>query len=128
MPEEIIYSDLDFKLRRISSTGDVNKVTNEAAINQALLSLFKTTKGERVFNPTYGSNIKSLIFEPLDTLTAERIASDIKLSVRIWEPRIELVELAITVDNDLALYRILLEYQILNTLLKGTLNFILEKV
>lgn len=128
MAQEIIYSDLDFKLRRISSSGDVNKVTNESAINQALVSLFSTTKGERLFNPNYGSNIKRLLFEPLDTLTAERLADDIKLGIRIWEPRIELTELAITVDHDDSLYKILIEYQILNTLLKGTLNVTLEKV
>lgn len=125
---DIQYSDLDFKLRKISSSGDVYKVTNETAINQALLSLFNTNPGERVFNPEFGCGIRNLLFEPLDKLTANSILDDLKSSIFIWEPRIQLTELSIKVDYDNSSYNVFIEYQIINTLKTGTLEFTLKKV
>lgn len=125
----IIYSDLDFRYRKISSTNDLLSVTNETAINQSLTSLFFTIKGERLCNPEYGTNLQNLLFEPLDTQTASRIISDLKFAINRWEgERLRLTELAITVNYDNASYELLLEYEILNTQKKGTISLTLEKV
>lgn len=128
MAETIVYSDIDFKWRRLSASGDLNKVTNENAINQSLLSLFNTTRGERVFNPGYGSNLKRLLFEPLDTFTGQSVLDELKQTVSVWEPRIKLTELNVEVDYDNSAYNIYLQYQIVNTTTIGTLSFTLEKI
>lgn len=121
-----IYSDLDFKWRKLTN-GDVSKVFDEAAINQALLSLFNTIKGERFFNLTFGSRLPFLLFEPFDSLTAQRIVEDIQESVRVWEPRVEITDLDIDMDFDKQIYTVTMVYRIKSTTEIGLFETILEK-
>ena len=124
-----IYSDLDFKWRRVSSTKDVNAVIDEAAINQSIFSLFNTRAGERFFNLTYGTAINNLLFEPLDTLTAKLLSEEmVRVINREEGGRIKLTELNITVDYDNALYSIYLSYSILSTDKTGQLNLTFRKI
>jgi phage baseplate assembly protein W len=120
-----IYSDLDMKWRKLTS-GDVYKVFDETAINQALLSLFSTFKGERYFNPTYGSRIPFLLFEPFDSLTAQLIVEDIQESVRVWEPRVEITDLDIDMDFDKQVYNVTMVYRIKSTTETGLFETILK--
>ena len=120
------YSDLDFKLRKLTS-GDISKVFDENAINQSLLSLFNTYKGERFFNPTYGSHLPFLLFEPFDALTARTITEDIQQSSSVWEPRIEITDLDLDLDYDKQIYTITMVYKILSTTEIGVFETILEK-
>ena len=119
------YSDLDMKLRKLTS-GDISKVTDEAAINQSLLSLFNTNRGERMFNPTYGSRLPFLLFEPFDALNAQNIVDDIQQSTLVWEPRIEITDLDIDLDFDKQIYTVTLVYKILSTTDIGVFETILE--
>ena len=121
-----IYSDLDFRWRKLTS-GDVSKVFDENAINQSLQSLFNTYRGERFFNPTYGSRLPFLLFEPFDSLTAKSIVEDIQDSTRIWEPRIEITDLDIDLDYNYQVYNVTLVYKILSTTEIGVFETILEK-
>ena len=121
------YSDLDMKLRKLAS-GDVNKVYDEFAINQSLMALFSTTRGERVFNPAYGSNLPFLLFEPFDALTADSVIKEIEDSVRIWEgKRIEIEEIEIEMDHIFLLYRVDMSYKIKNTTETGRFEIALKK-
>ena len=124
--EDSIFSDLDFKWRKLTS-GDVSKVFDADAIGQSLQSLFNTTKGERFFNLTYGSRLPFLLFEPFDALTAHSIVEDIKQSTSVWEPRIEITDLDIDLDYDKQVYNITLVYKILSTTEIGIFETILEK-
>ena len=121
-----IYSDLDFRLRKLTS-GDISQVFDEAAINQSLLSLFNTYRGERFFNPTYGSRLPFLLFEPFDALTARNIVEDIQTSTLVWEPRIEITDLDIDLDYDKQIYTITIVYKIKSTTDIGVFETILEK-
>lgn len=123
------YSDLDFRLKKIPSTGDVNKVINSDAINQSLYSLFNTRRGERVFNPSYGTNIPRLLFDPLDSLTAKEISDEIQLSLTTWEgSRIRIISFDIVTNYDTSSYEIYIEYQIVNTQNVSSFQFTLQKV
>lgn len=121
-----LYSDLDFKLRKLTS-GDMNKVYDENAINQALFSLFNTIPGERFFNRAYGSRIPYLLFEPFDYGTSNDIMEDIQDSIRIWEPRIEILNLDINMNYDGPTYTVDMEYKILSTVNTGNFNILLNK-
>lgn len=121
-----IYSDVDFRWRKLTN-GDLAKVYDMAAINQALLSLFNTTRGERFFNPRYGSRLPFLLFEPFDAMTAQLIVEDIQNSVRTWEPRIEITDLDIDMNYDKQLYSITMVYKIKSITEIGIFETILEK-
>lgn len=122
-----IYIDVKYGFEK-NSSGDTSPVYNESAINQSLMTLFLTGKGERFFNPTYGTNIRNLLFEPFDTSTANQIATEIEDAVNFYEnSRIELTNVNIIVDFDNSAYRVLVEYRIKSTTETGSLNLIVPK-
>ena len=124
-----IYSDIDFKLRKIAGNNDVIKAPNETSINQSLYSLLSTSKGERVFNLNYGTNIKQYLFEPMDTFTARNILDEIKIAIATWEgKRVKIKELDLDINYDNSTYNILIEYDILNSQKSGTFELILQKI
>lgn len=70
--------------------GSVFKSTfsTQSQIKSNLINLLLTSKGERPFNPQFGSNFKKLLFEPLtDTLT-ESIKENVLTSINTYIPEI----------------------------------------
>jgi len=61
------------------------------AVNNELYNLVYTTPGERPFEPRYGLNLLSKIFEPCDEITAWQIENDLILGLIEWMPHIRLV-------------------------------------
>ena len=69
---------------------DVQRVDEEDDILQSLYILFSTTPGERVLQPTYGCNLRSMVFENITESTKTEIRDIIEKAVLFFEPRIDL--------------------------------------
>ena len=82
------FRDINITFKKHPVTDDLVVSKDNAAIKQAVVNLLLTNKGERFFNPNYGSNIRSFLFEPLDFATAALIRSSIKSTLNKFEPRI----------------------------------------
>lgn len=65
-------------------------------IAQSLRILFGTTPGERVMQPSYGCDLKFMVFEDIDESTVTDIRDAVERAVRFFEVRITLN--AVTVD------------------------------
>ena len=121
------YTDIKYGFER-NSGGDISPVFNESSINQSLITLFLTKRGERFFNPRYGTNIPTLLFEPLDTNTAKQITTEIQDTVDFYEgSRIELININMVVDYDNNYYKVSVEYRIKSTTETATLNLTLPR-
>lgn len=57
-------------------------------IRESLNILLSTIKGERVMRPDYGTNVRDLLFEPLDVSTATLISEEMKKTILLHEPRV----------------------------------------
>jgi phage baseplate assembly protein W len=64
-----------------------SKLYDYDLIKQDLINNFNTRRGERVMNPTYGSIIWELLFEPLTDSIREQIQQDV-LAICRNDPRI----------------------------------------
>jgi phage baseplate assembly protein W len=63
-------------------------LSTQAQIKSNLINLLLTNKGERIYNPNFGSDLKKLLFEPLtDTLT-DNIRENILKSINTFIPDI----------------------------------------
>jgi phage baseplate assembly protein W len=71
----------------VNTKNSGNKLYDFELIKQDLINYFNTRPGERVMNPTFGSNIWSLLFEPLGDTTRQLIQDDI-LKICNSDPRI----------------------------------------
>ena len=88
------FRDVNITFKKHPVTDDVVVSKDNAAIKQAIVNLILTNKGERLFNPDYGSDIRSYLFEPLDYAIAGIIKKNMQLSLAKYEPRIRVTSIA----------------------------------
>jgi phage baseplate assembly protein W len=58
-------------------------------IEQSIVIILSTARGERVMRPEFGSGIHDFIFAPYNATTAGLLAYHVQESLARWEPRIE---------------------------------------
>jgi phage baseplate assembly protein W len=62
-------------------------------------NLLLTEKGERLFQPNFGSNLKSLLFEQITPEKIDDIENDIRESIGTWLPYVSINELVVVQDD-----------------------------
>ncbi len=77
----------------ILETGQVKMTEGEADIQASLKILLGTAMGERFLNPKYGLNLQSIVFDPISTNLQTLLTDQIKTTILIHEPRINLFRL-----------------------------------
>lgn len=122
------YSDLDltFKLHPVKKDLIVNK--GEIAVTRALKNLLLTNHYEKPFEPDYGTNIKTLLFEPLSPFTSNALKIEIELAIKNWEPRVNLKDVRVDPLYDYNSYQVTIEFYIENMVQPFTAEFILTKL
>jgi len=65
-----------------------------------LINLILTVEGERVYHPTFGSNLMRYIFEPITDQLKQLIITDITETINIWLPYIEITNIEIKTFED----------------------------
>ena len=93
MATQLSFKDLNITFKKHPVTNDVVVSKDASAIKQAIVNLLLTNKGERLMNPTYGSDIRSYLFEPLDYGTAAQIKANIRSTIDRFEPRISISDI-----------------------------------
>tara|TARA_B100001250_G_scaffold40659_1_gene32236 strand:- start:1742 stop:2134 length:393 start_codon:yes stop_codon:yes gene_type:complete len=98
MATKLSFRDININFKKHPVTGDLVVSKDASAIKQSIVNLLLTNKGERLFQPDYGSDIRSQLFEPLDYATAASIKSSILYSLSKFEPRINVLDINIFVN------------------------------
>lgn len=70
----------------------MSQVTKDALTSDLLLLLL-TQKGERYYEPNYGTNLLKYIFEPNDELTATNVEQEIKNTVALYVPTLKITKI-----------------------------------
>jgi phage baseplate assembly protein W len=86
--------------------------TTKDQIKSNLLNFLLTNKGERVFNPNFGADIRSLVFDQMVNL--EETRESITDSISLYFPELDLTELSFTPNYDTNTLFIKISY-IINT-------------
>jgi len=73
---------------------DLNSSDNRA-IKADLLHLLLTSKGQRLYNPDFGTDLLKFIYEPLDGMTLDGIKTEITDSVTRYLPQVRLDDLTV---------------------------------
>lgn len=72
-----------------------NKIFDFDLIQQDILNMFQTKKGERVMNPEFGTVIWSLIYEPFTADVKQLISEDVTRILN-YDPRVTPTRIEIT--------------------------------
>ena len=91
-------------------------------INQSLSIIFSTSKGTRLMNPEFGSDIEKYRFDPFDNILLDKLEVAIEKDIELWEPRIVLDNIEFNVDSsdiDNHILYISIYYHIINSDVEG---------
>ena len=91
-------------------------------------NLIQTNHYERPFHPTIGSNLRALLFEQFDSITAISLKKEIELLINNYEPRVKVDELVVTADVDKLVYNVRLRFYIINNIKPITINLYLNRL
>jgi phage baseplate assembly protein W len=132
-----LYNDieLDLSLSRFTKDElyaeaqpkDLAEVQDAQAIYNAVLNILTTAPGEKLLNPTFGLDLRTYLFEPINTTTSYFIATDIFHNIGAQEPRVLLEAVSVTGEADEGEYIVDILFSIptldiYNLNLKATLN------
>jgi phage baseplate assembly protein W len=82
-----------------TDSGEMPLVAYEEDIRQAILLILETNLGERVMRPDFGSGLRGLVFEPLNTTTMALVQHRVEQALITWEPRIRVQEVRVTAEG-----------------------------
>jgi len=94
------FKDISMSFKYNPLSGDLIALKNENAIARSVRNIVLTTPGEKLHDPDYGSNISFILFENVDEVSAVAIRDEIQSSLKNYEPRIELTDVAVEPDYD----------------------------
>jgi len=78
---------------------DLTEQDNQA-IKADLLHLILTRRGQRLYNPDFGTDLLRFIFEPNDALTEEGIKDEIRTVVKRFLPNLKLDDIIIAASPE----------------------------
>jgi phage baseplate assembly protein W len=93
-----VGAGLAFPLR-LDAAGSVALVASDAEIQESIHLILGTAPGERPMRPEFGCGIHDHLFAPADGATAGLIAQEVRRALTRWEPRIDLLQVDVSVDD-----------------------------
>ena len=122
------YSDLDLTFTMHPVKKDIVLSVDDQAVIRAVRNLIMTNHYERPFHPEIGSNVRRLLFDNLDTVTASAIESEIRTTITNFEPRVSITNIQVLPDGDNNGFKVYLEFTVVNLTTPVTINFFLERI
>ena len=96
------FKDISLSFEMHPVTKDIPVLKNESAIKRSIRNIVQTIPSERFFQPYFGSEVKSSLFEFVDFGTAALLEKQIELAIKNFEPRVEnpVIEVSPTPDGN----------------------------
>lgn len=95
-----IYSDFMKDLFQNPVSGDLARRTNENAVKESIRNLILTDRGERLFQPFVGSDVRKMLFSNFTPATSKIIEEYCRDTITKFEPRAELLDVSVLAYPD----------------------------
>ena len=122
-----LYTDIDLTFNRLPVTNDIALSYDEQSVIRAVRNLLLTNFYDRPFQPTLGSNIDKLLFEPASGVTASAIKDEIINVINNYEPRASVNSVVVNPSPDTNSFNVTLQLFIGKNTLPTTFNLILQR-
>ena len=107
------YKDLSMSFKSNPLSYDLIGLKNESAIARSVKNLVFTLKGEKFFDPSFGSKLYESLFDNIDDVTALTIKNDIEYMIKMHESRVQLLNTEVLANYDNNQFDVVLVYQII---------------
>ena len=126
VPERYLDIDLNFINHPIK--GDISVHKDVKATINSVKNLILTNHYERLFQPEIGSNIRKMLFEPLDDITAIMVEREIREVIKNYEPRVDIHSLVVKASPDYHSLEVTMTFFMINRTEPITIRFLLERI
>lgn len=110
MSKPFLGVGLSFPLE--ASSGALKLAEYEESVRQSIWFVLGTAKGERVMRPDFGCGIYDLVFEKNSAETAGRVTQSVRNALLHFEPRIDVLDVDVTVEGEGEVMLIKIDYQV----------------
>lgn len=122
------YSDIPLSFKPHPITGDIGRLTEEAAVKQAIKLLVLTNKYERVGAPVVGGNLIAHLFDLGSPSNAVLLKSSIETCLQNSEVRAAIKNVEVVPDVDRNTYNVAVVFQTQQMLEPDVVTINLERV
>jgi len=122
------FSDFDIRFTPHPITGDLLMVTGIQAVVQSVMNLVQLNHYEIPFHPEIGGNVRKLLFENVDPITANLLSEEIKNLITNFEPRAQIINVLVNADVDNNKYGVTIQFYVINNVAPITVSLFLERL
>lgn len=116
---------------RLGESNTPDLLPDVQAVNNSLYNLLSCPIGTRgpIFEPEYGTLLHTLLHDPLDYITAEKLRISFIQAIQRWEPRIvlDLDRSSVVPNFDRAAYVVTVYYTLVATATRGVAEFLINR-
>src|SRR6185312_12306460 len=102
-------------------------VTGIQAVVQSLMNLVQLNHYEVPFHPEIGGNVRKLLFENVDPITANLLSEEIKNVISNFEPRVQVIAVLVEATEDNG-YQVTLQFYVVNNVEPIQISLFLERI
>lgn len=121
-PRKAIGVSLPFSGRAVFNS----TYTTKDSIKSNLINFFLTGRGERVFRPNFGSNLRTLLFKNIDENEILSTKLQLEESLRFYFPRVITEQLTIEASPDSNLIEVYFKYSVNETNIEDEISINIE--
>jgi uncharacterized protein len=99
IPRPMIGAGWHFPIGRANANEMIKTAADETSVRQSIEIILSTARGERAMRPDFGCNLNRLLFAPNNGTTRALAAFEVKEALRTWEPRIDVLDVAVRADG-----------------------------
>lgn len=99
----VIYRDIDINFDQHPLSNDVTVNTDSKSVSESMKHLLLTNRGERLFNPSLGGDLRAYLFENKYSQVIDKLIEEkVKDTINTYEPRaiIERIEVNSSMDDN----------------------------
>jgi Bacteriophage baseplate protein W len=97
------------------AAGAFDLAAYEESVRQSVWIILGTAKGERVMRPDFGCGIYDLVFDVNGAATAGKVSRAVQDALLSFEPRIDVVNVAVRPDGNGEVMLISIDYEVRTT-------------
>lgn len=109
-----VYRDLDVTFAAKPSK-EISVKKDAAAVKQAVKNLILTNYFEKPFQPFFGGNVRGLLFELADDVTAIEVEEQIASAITQYEPRAQIININVDSQPDRNSIAVTVTFKVVNT-------------
>lgn len=110
-----------------SNPADISLKTDANAIKASVRNLILTSNFERHFRSDIGSQVRAIMFEPATPMTQVLLKRSITDVITSYEPRVQLLDVIISMNNPTYSANITIYFQVINTTQPLRIDLVLER-